>query len=346
MHRTERLRVLLVTGCVAALLVIGWGLDVVGRSGSSAPLSVSGTLALALGMRHAFDADHIAAIDDCTRLFVFRGQRPAGIGLFFALGHSLVVLVLSLLVAVAAHSTTQGAIHLLQGTGGSVAAAAATLFLLIIGILNLRVLRARWIAARSAPRDDARALLLLSSRGLLSRLASRRFSRFTATWQLVVVGMLFGLGLETASEVAVLGLSAEAAAAQGAQFVAVLALPLLFAGGMALFDTLNSLFMMHMYSSTARARGRLRFNIGTTAVTAVIALAVASVYASELLVSQAGVTMLRPLAGLADHFEVIGYLIVGSYLAVWVTAMLSGRTVEGSVPTAPVAPATTSGPQA
>jgi high-affinity nickel-transport protein len=334
-----------VAACVLALLVIGWGLDLVGRVGGAPSLSVAGALALALGMRHAFDADHVAAIDDCTRLFVFRGERPTGVGLFFAMGHSVVVLALSLLVALAAHSTAQGAVATVRGVGGSVSAGVAASFLLVVGLLNLRVLRALWREDRQSRPDDARIGALLSSRGILNRFAARRFSRFTATWQLMIVGMLFGLGLETASEVALLGLSAEAAAADGAQIAALLALPLLFAGGMALFDSLNSLFMMHMYTSSVSVRGRLRFNIGTTAVTAVIALVVAGVYASVLLVDRAGVTVLEPLAAVADHFEVIGYAIVTSYLAVWAAALLSGRRADARAPSAAATPAATSNPE-
>lgn len=343
-HHGERRRLALVVSCVLLLLVIGWGLDAVGRDGGTASLSVAGAIALALGMRHAFDADHVAAIDDCTRLFVFRGERPMAVGLFFALGHSTVVLGLSLLVALAARSTAQGSAASLQATGGTVSAALAAVFLLVVGVLNLRVLRALWRSSRAGLPEDAQLSALLSSRGVLNRVASRQFRRFTATWQLAIVGMLFGLGLETASEVALLGLSAEAAASGGAQISALLALPLLFAGGMALFDTLNSLFMMHMYSASVSVRRRLSFNLGTTAVTAVIALVVAAVYASVLLVPRAGMTMLEPVAAVADHFEVIGYGIVGSYLTVWVAALLTGRRTDARAPRAAVIPAAMSIP--
>jgi len=311
-------------GVALSLLLIGWGLQLVDTG--SMLLSGSAALALVLGMRHAFDADHVATIDDCSRLMVQRGQRPVALGLFFALGHSGVVLALSLLVALAAHSVAEQTISTWGASGGLVASAFAATFLLVVGLLNLRVLRSVWHAHRSDGLDDQRVADLMSQRGPVSRLLLGRLrGRTTSGWQLILVGMVFGLGLETASEVALLSLSATAAASSQVSLAGVLALPLLFAGGMALFDTLNSLFMVHMYSTTSDARRMLTFNVVTTAVTAVIALAVGAVYACDLLATHFGVGVVAPVGAISDHFEVIGYVIVAAYLSVWVWTMLSSR---------------------
>jgi len=165
----------------------------------------------------------------------------------------------------------------------------------------------------------------------------------TSSWQLVIVGMVFGLGLETASEVALLGLSATAASSAGASIAAVLSLPLLFAGGMALFDSLNALFMVHMYESSSSDRQLLRFNVGTTAVTAAIALFVGGVYASALLANR-GISWLEPIAGVADHFEIIGYAVVAAYLTLWTSTSIVARRSGGRLDIAAATPAAMSSP--
>ncbi len=337
-------RIGLVVGCVLSLLAVGWALDAAGSTSTAGALTPAAALALVLGFRHAFDADHVAAIDDSTRLFVQRGDRPVAIGFFFALGHSSVVLALSLLVAVAARSTAATSVESWHGVGGVVSATAAAVFLLVVGLLNLRVLRSVWRVRGDEHVDSAELARMMSSRGPVTRLMAGRAGRFTASWQLFFVGMVFGLGLETASEVALLGLSATAAAQGGVPVSAILALPLLFAGGMALFDTLNSLFMVYMYTSQIEVRQRLRFNIATTMVTAIVALTVATIYASVVLVDRFGVALLEPVAAVSDHFEVIGYVIVGGYLTLWIATLVSTRH-SLSMPSATAIPATVSRPE-
>lgn len=311
--------VLRVLGAVVALNVVAWltyAAFVVGGSGS-ATFASAGVLCFILGMRHAFDADHLAAIDDTTRLLVSKGKRPVSLGLGFATGHSLVVLLLFVVVALAAGSVSAAA---WQESGGRIAMTVAAAFLLLVGVLNARLLRT---LLRSHPTDVAQPPVS----GLGMRLLGPRLQgRINSGWQMVPVGFVFGLGMETASEVALLGMSATAGS-QGAPWWAMLALPLLFAAGMALFDTLDSLMMTHLYTSeTATAQVRRTFNIAVTALTAVIALGVGLVYLAQILQSEFDFGLLAPIAGLSDHFEGLGYLIVAVYLSLWLLLMTRSRS--------------------
>ena len=326
-----RRRLIAIVSTVVALNVLGWGLYATGQanSQSSAALAGAGVLAFVLGVRHAFDADHIATIDDCTRLLVRRGERPMSLGLFFALGHSSVVLILALVVILFTKAADSEAMGVMQSFGGVLSSAVAATFLWVVGTLNLRVFGSLWRVreqARVGSLAPAELDELAAGRGVFSRLFGRRMSSaLTSSSQMFPVGFVFGLGLGTASEVALLGLSATAAMSGSVSLLGLLALPVLFAAGMALFDTANSLMMVHMYSSTTQNLRRFRFNLATTLVTGLIGIGVGAVYLAGLLVDQGHVDALAPLASVADHFEVIGYAIVTAYLVVWITTVLRRR---------------------
>lgn len=322
----QRRRVLRVMDVVVGLNVVAWSVFATFLfTGSPGPTFASaGILCFVLGVRHSFDADHLAAIDDTTRLLVSRGKAPVSLGLGFATGHSLVVFLLFIVVAVAASRINDSSF---AEIGGRIAMTVAAVFLVFVGILNARLVRQLVRVRVTNPNVD----VPVGAAGVMSKVMGGRLrGRIQSGWQMVPVGFVFGLGMETASEVALLGLSATAGI-QGVPWWALLALPLLFTAGMALFDTLNSLMMTHLYTSEGTtARARLNFNIAITGLTAAIALIVGTVYLSKLVWSEFGLSLLSSIAGLADHFESLGYVIVAVYLALWLAVFTRTRSARQS----------------
>ena len=328
----ERARLSGIIGVVAALHVAGWALYFyyTHHLAAAASFAGAGTLAYALGVRHAFDADHIAAIDDTTRLMLQHGRRPVGVGFFFSLGHSSVVLALSLVAAAAGAVTTAGA-GALRAYGGIAAAATGMLFLLAVAALNASVLTGLLRSWRRLGRGQLTGPeldLLLVNRGLMNRmLGGRARSLIRSPAHMFPVGVLFGLGLETASEVALLNLSASTAAGGALPLLAAATLPLLFAAGMSALDTCDSLLMTRAYSwAFASPARRLYYNAAATGMTVVVAVFVASVYLAGLLARfGAAAGPVRAYASLANHFELLGYGIVAMFAAAWGAAALAWR---------------------
>ncbi|SCL46586.1 HoxN/HupN/NixA family nickel/cobalt transporter [Micromonospora chersina] len=330
--RAERARLGGIVCAVAALHVAGvtlylyWNHQPVAAGG----LAGAGTLAYVLGVRHAFDADHIAAIDDTTRLMLLRGRRPVGVGFFFALGHSAVVLLLALVIGLASSRLSGARMDGFRAVGATVAAVTATGFLLLVAALNAAVLAglARlWRRLRAGALDETELDLLLLNRGLMHRiLGARARTLVRSSWHMAPVGFLFGLGLETASEVTLLALSASTAAAGGLPVLALLTLPLLFAAGMSAMDTADSLLMSRAYSWAYRQPARrLWYNLATTTMTVLVGGLVASVYLAGLLADRLGVAALAGYASIADHFEQLGYAVVGLFALAWGGAVLLWR---------------------
>ncbi|MFL6138132.1 MAG: HoxN/HupN/NixA family nickel/cobalt transporter [Frankiaceae bacterium] len=328
----ERVQLTGILGVIAVMHVAGWSMylyyshNLVGASSFAG----AGTLAYALGVRHAFDADHIAAIDDTTRLMMQRGKRPVGVGFFFSLGHSTVVLVLALVVALAA-GTASGGIDAFREVGGYVSVGVAMSFLLLVAVLNAILLAGvvrLWRALTRGRVDEHEIELQLLNRGLMNRmLGGRARSLIRSSWHMYPVGLLFGLGLETASEVTLLALAASSASSGQLPTLAVLTLPLLFAAGMSAFDTADSLVMRWAYAWSFRSPARrLYYNIATTGMTVVVALVIGTVYLAGLLADtvHAGGAV-AAYASLSDHFELLGYVIVGLFVSSWLGAMAFWR---------------------
>ena len=340
----SRRTLLLISGGVLVLNAAGWGLYL--SHARSLPAGAAyvgvGVIAYVLGIRHAFDADHIAAIDDSARLMVNNGRRPLGLGFFFALGHSAVVLILCVVVGLTAGALSSQRMELFQDIGGRIGTFAAATVLLIVAAFNFRVLGQLWRTNRGL-RDgsltDADAMAQMRQGGPMSRLLGPLLTRnLRSSWQMMPIGFLFGLGLETASEVALLSLSAEGAASGTLPFGALIALPLLFAAGMSLFDTIDSIAMVHVYASTADAtQQRVGLNVVMTAITAAIATIIGVVYLAAVLVREAGMSILAPVASLSSHFETFGYVIVSIYAVVWASAFLVIRRATRSGSPAPAA---------
>jgi high-affinity nickel-transport protein len=315
LSRSEWLRLSGFTGAVALLHVAGWGLFLWYARGNPA-LAGLGTLAYTFGLRHAFDADHIAAIDNTTRKFLQEEKRPLGVGFFFSLGHSSVVFGLATGLAVAA-ATVKSRIPSFQHWGGYVGAGVSGTFLWIIGILNLLVLLdivRIFRELRTGTLDEDRLEQRLLERGLMSRLfIGRVANRIRASWQMYPLGVLFGLGFDTATEVGLLAISA-GVATKHVPFLAVLSLPLLFAAGMSLMDTVDGAFMSHAYSwAFSNPVRKVYYNLTVTTLSVTVALGIGSI---ELLqVMGAGWGWLDAL-----DFSTLGYGIVGLFVVTWATS--------------------------
>jgi HoxN/HupN/NixA family high-affinity nickel-transporter len=326
--RSERIRLSGIVGVIALMHVVGWSLYFyyAHTLAEATAFAGAGTLAYILGVRHAFDADHIAAIDDTTRLMLQRGRRPMGVGFFFAMGHSSVVFALAVVVAIAAGAATSAGVDAFREYGGIIATSVAMVFLLLVAALNAGVLRgilALWRRMRRGDLDEREIETQLINRGLMNRmLGGRARALIRSSWHMFPVGLLFGLGLETASEITLLTLSASAAASGQLPVLAVLALPLLFAAGMSAFDTIDSLLMTRAYSWAFRRPVRkLFYNIATTGMTVAVATFVGTVYLAGLLVDHLHIGgWLEPYAAIGGHFELLGYLIVGLLCLTWLAS--------------------------
>jgi len=310
-------------GFIAFLHLLGWGLYL--RYAAEFPALVGlGFVAYMFGLRHAFDADHIAAIDDTVRYMLQKGQRPLGIGFFFSLGHSTIVLCLAIGIAIAAAAVKQE-LPELRNIGGVLGAGVSGMFLWIVGVLNFLVLLdilGLWNQAKAGRHDHKHLEQLLSQRGLVNRLFGGRLQKFLAhSWQMYPLGLLFGLGFDTASEVGLLAMTAGAAAGN-LPMPAVLALPILFAAGMSLMDTTDGVLMSKAYNWAFRnPLRRIFYNLTTTSLSIVVALVIGTI---ELLQVSVGLLDLHgPIldAVAALDFGTLGYVIVGLFLLAWLVSV-------------------------
>lgn len=309
-----------VLGGVLAINLLAWGTFMLGAVTSGGPVAGAAIAAFVLGARHAFDADHIAVIDDCTRLAVRQGQRRVGMGFTFALGHSSVVLLLTVSVLWLASAAVNSWATTWHDLGSPFIQGFAGIFLVFVGLLNLRVLVALVMARRPQNEGNASSDMeeILTRRGIFSRLLGTQAQAAVASsWRLFPIGFLFGLGLETASEVALLAVAASSAMSGAVSLAALLALPLLFAAGMVMFDTGNSLLVSRLYWTTEQTDvRRVRFNVAMTAVTAAIGLGIGAVYLAGVFAERTPVVALSGIASVSDHFEALGFVLVGMYLVV------------------------------
>ena len=332
-----------ILGTVVALHVIGWGLFIYynsnpeyhGLTDSKGALvyAGAGALAYSFGLRHAFDADHIAAIDDTTRLMLAKGKKPLGVGLFFSLGHSTVVLALSIGVAFAAQKAVKFQENFAE-TGGIIGTSVSGFFLYLIGILNLVILVGIigvWKKAKTGKFSHQHLEELLNDRGLMRRIFRGRFKKgFDNSWQIYPVGVLFGLGFDTATEVAILGLSATAAIGTVDGVLpplAIIALPFIFAAGMSLMDALDGIFMTKAYgwAFTSPLR-KIYYNLTTTSISIFVALVIGTIQIINVLATKTDIDNYEPFTTIANiDLGGIGYFIVISFVAAWLLSVLIWR---------------------
>ena len=282
-------------------------------------------LAYSFGLRHAVDADHIAAIDNVTRKLMADGKRPSFAGLYFSLGHSTVVVLASAAVALGAHVVS--ARSELKAMGSLVGTSVSALFLFAIAIANLFILAGVHRTFQKVKRGgrfvEEDLDLLLSKRGLIGRLFRPLFRFVRTSWQMYPLGFLFGLGFDTATEIGVLGISA-AEAAKGLSVWALLIFPALFTAGMALVDTADSLLMTSAYGwAFVKPIRKLYYNLTITAVSVVVALLVGSVEALGLIAGKLALkgAFWSAIVDLNREFGALGYLIVGVFAASWLVSV-------------------------
>jgi nickel/cobalt transporter (NiCoT) family protein len=329
--RGERARLALFYSGIALVHLIGFGLLFSVAPRYPALLGLGG-LAYSFGLRHAFDADHISAIDNTTRKLLQDGKRPVGVGFFFSLGHSTVVFLIALALGFTVRVIVNGIVDdtgALKNIGGLVGTSVSGVFLLIIGVLNLVILLDIMTVFRRMKRGEYTRVSLeehLVTGGVLTRLFKHLFRVITASWQMYPIGFLFGLGFDTASEVALLAISA-GAASQGLPFAAVISLPLIFAAGMSLMDTTDGAFMAKAYSwAFSNPVRKLFYNMTMTGLSVFVALFVGLLELGQLLIRVAGLDG-EPWDTVATFdLSSLGFIIVGSFIVAWVVAFTLFKT--------------------
>jgi high-affinity nickel-transport protein len=286
-------------------------------------------LAYSLGLRHAIDADHIAAIDNVTRKLMQEGKRPVAVGFFFALGHSTVVVLASVAVALTANALSDK-LATYRNIGGILGTSASAFFLFIIAIANLIVLRGVYRAFRLVERGDSvkeeDIEALLQQRGWLARLFKPLFRFVSQTWHLYPIGLLFALGFETASEISLFGLSAQASNAVSSW--SLLIFPALFAAGMTLVDTTDGVLMLGAYGWAYRNPMRkLFYNLIITSVSVLVALVVGSIETLGLIANRFHLQGIfwNAISDLNGNFGALGYGIVALFVVSWGVSFLAYR---------------------
>jgi high-affinity nickel-transport protein len=324
----ERKRLAGFFGGVGLLHIAGWGLLLAAAAGQPTILALGG-LAYTFGLRHAFDADHIAAIDNTTRKLLQDGKKPVGVGFFFSLGHSTVVFLVAVALGLAVKWIVDGVVSnggQLRSIGGELSVVVSGGFLVLIGVLNLLVLVdiiRVYRRLKAGGYDDSSLELDLTAGGIMSRIFGRLFRVIQHSWQMYPIGFLFGLGFDTASEVAILAISA-GAAAKGVPFLAVIALPLIFAAGMSLMDTADGAFMAKAYSwaFTSPIR-KVFYNLTMTSLSVFVALFVGVVELMQVLIQRYDLKggFFNAIAGF-DLVGRAGYFIVAAFVLAWAAALL------------------------
>jgi high-affinity nickel-transport protein len=333
----EWTRVAAMVGVIVGLHLFGWvtlaalvAPQHFSLGGKALGLGV-GLTAYVLGLRHAFDADHISAIDNTTRKLMSDGQRPLSVGLFFSLGHSAVVFALALLLSLGAKAIIgpvvedSSAVHHYTGLIGTTISG---MFLYLIAIINIVVLAGIlkvFRDMRSGTYNEAELEEQLNKRGFMNRFFGRVTKSITKPWQMFPVGVLFGLGFETATEVALLVLAGTSAAA-GLPWYAILCLPVLFAAGMSLLDTVDGSFMNFAYGwAFSKPVRKVYYNITITGLSVAVALIIGTIELLGLLADQLGWA-----GGFWDWFggvdlDILGYVIVGLFVLTWMASLLIWR---------------------
>ena len=311
----------------ANLAVWGWALALFH---GHAVLLGTALLAYGFGLRHAVDADHIAAIDNVTRKLMHDGQRPIGVGLFFALGHSTVVIVAATAIAATA-SSLQSRFPSLVATGGTIGTAVSASFLLAIAAVNTAVLIAVYRRLRQARRagdaGDYDLDVVFGRRGLLAWLFRRLFRMMSRSWHMYPLGMVFGLGFDTASEIGLIGIAA-AEAVNGLPIWSILVFPALFTAGMTLIDATDGMLMLGAYGwAFVDPARKLYYNLTITGLSVAVALLVGGVEAFGLISDRLGLAggAWDMVGNLAANIGLFGYVIIAIFAASWLVSWLIYR---------------------
>ena len=286
-------------------------------------------LAYVFGLRHAFDADHIAAIDNVVRRLMQDGKKPFAVGLFFSLGHSTIVVIGS--AAIALFAIAQRRTGMLPALGSGIGTLVSAFFLIGIGLANLLILRKTWAAFTAIRRGDTSssdALLQFGSGGIVTRILGRFVQAISKSWHMYFVGFLFGLGFDTATEIGVLGISASQAL-KGLPIWTVMVFPALFTAGMSLMDTTDSTVMAKVYGwAFVHPLRKIWYNLTITATSVAIALFIGSIEAFGLLANTFGLRkgIWTVVSSLNNSIVNFGFVTVGIFLSAWLLSALLYRT--------------------
>ena len=291
--------------------------------------ALPGTAALAyvLGLRHAVDADHIAAIDNVVRRLMQERKRPLAAGLYFSLGHSLSVTLTVAAIAATAFAL-RGRLEAFEKIGSIIGTGASAFFLLAIAAINLMILRHFWHSFQRARRGEDVAEqelnLLLSGRGFLARLFRPLFRMVTASWQMFAVGLLFGLGFDTATEISLFTVAA-GQASDGLSFATVMIFPALFTAGMTLVDPADSVLMVGAYGGAfLNPIRKIWYNLTITAISVAVALLIGGIEALGLVADKFSLegAFWTAVSNVNESLANFGYLVVGVFLLSWVLSFL------------------------
>lgn len=323
----ERRQLLSFASVVVALHVVGWGLIWMGARDHPFLMGLAG-LAYAFGLRHAFDADHIAAIDNTTRKLMAPDRRPFGVGFYFSLGHSTVVFLMTLAVAFAARSVA-AELPALRVAGSFIGTTVSGVFLYVMGIANLIVLVDVYRVFRAMRRGDIDHQALeetLMRRGLVNRWFGGLFKLVSRPSQMYWVGLLFGLGFDTATEVALLTTTG-VVAAQAVPLSSVLSLPIVFAAGMSLMDSADGVLMCGAYGwAFDNPLRKVFYNLTITGLSVVVALVIGTIQLVSIVTDRLLDVHTGIWGTIQDlDFQTIGYLLVGLFLASWLASMAVWR---------------------
>lgn len=291
-----------------------------------------GLLAYTLGMRHAFDVDHIAAIDNTVRKLVGQKRNPLGVGFYFSLGHSSVVFIMAIVTAFSVQ-WAERELPWMQRFGGLIGTSVSGLFLVIIGVINLLILISLYkmfLKFRDGKHDEGGFEELLESRGFIARMIKPLFAFIGKSWHVYPLGFLFGLGFDTASEIALLAISAHAAK-EAIPIIGIISLPLLFAAGMSLFDTADGMFMTKAYKWALHTPVRkLYYNLTVTALAVIAALIIGVIELGQVLSEEFSMegtfwTWLQDI-----DFGTLGFILVALFVIAWIIsiAVWKGMKIE------------------
>lgn len=318
-------RLITIYGALAILNVGAWLWAFVAFHDKPTLLGVA-LVIYGLGLRHAVDADHIAAIDNVTRKLMQNGKRPVSVGFFFALGHSTIVVIVA--AAIAAATSLLGRFQSLQEIGGTISTGVSALFLLAIAAMNIVIFFSIYRSYRRVRAGGAFVEedldLLLNNRGFLARVFRPMFRLVSGSWHMFPLGFLFGLGFDTATEVAMFGVSA-AQAAKGVPFEAILVFPVLFAAGMSLVDTTDGVMMLGAYEwAFVKPIRKLYYNMTITLVSVLVAVLIGGIEALGLIGDKLGLSggFWNGVGTLNDNFNNLGFAIIGIFIAAWAISYL------------------------
>lgn len=291
-------------------------------------------LAYTFGLRHAVDADHIAAIDNVTRKLMQEGKKPITAGLFFSLGHSTVVIIATAIVAFATASLVQSNLTRWHEVGSLVCTSISAIFLILIGLINLLILISLFKVFQQVRQgrhcNDDEINKLMNNQGFLAKHFRRLFQVITHSWQMYPLGILFGLGFDTATEIILLGIAASETV-HGLSFWSVLIFPALFTAGMTLIDTTDNIVMLGAYGwAFMKPIRKLYYNLTITFISVIVAFSLGTVEVLGIIADKidANGSVWTLIKGINSHFDLLGYIIIGIFMASWIISVITYKLMR------------------